>query len=64
MFTSHELVRDMKEIHAGEGVVITWPEAVKEELADGDHKEHERKLEARLNRPIEDVIVVGCQHDA
>ena len=57
--TSEDLVLDMKELHLGEGVVIVWPEAVKQEAA-ADAAEHEAQLEALLSRPIKDVIVLEC----
>ena len=57
--TSDELVNDMQEIHLGEGLVIVWPAAVKEEL-DHDAKEHEARLRRRLSRPIKEMIVFEC----
>ena len=57
--TSEDLVSDMKELHLGDGVVIVWPDAVKQEAA-GDAAEHDAQLEARLSRPIKDVIVIEC----
>ena len=55
--TSEQLARDMKELHLGDGVVIVWPAAVKQESAD-DAAEHEARLEARFSRPLKDVIVI------
>ena len=55
--TSEDLVSDMKELHLGDGVVIVWPAAVKQESAD-DAAEHEARLEARFSRPLKDVIVI------
>ena len=57
--TTEDLVSDMKELHLGDGVVIVWPQAVKQEAAE-DAAEHEAQLEARLSRPIRDVIVIEC----
>ena len=57
--TSEDLVSDMKELHLGDGVVIVWPDAVKQEAA-GDAAEHDAQLEARLLRRIKDVIVIEC----
>ena len=50
---------DMKELHLGDGIIVVWPHAIKQEAA-GAAAEHEAQLEARLSRPIKDVIVVGC----
>ena len=55
--TSEELVSDIKELYLGDGVVIVWPEAVKQECAE-DAAAHDEQLEARLSRPMRDVIVV------
>mgnify|MGYP006936379997 FL=1 len=55
--THEDLVSDIKELLLGDGVVVIWPEGVKDELA-ADADAHERQLEARLSRPIKDVIVI------
>ena len=55
--TSEDLVHDMKELHMGDGLVIVWPVAIKQEAA-ADAAEHEERLEARLSRPLKDVIVI------
>ena len=47
--TSEDLVSDMKELHLGDGVVVVWPEAVKDEFA-AEAAAHEARLEARLKR--------------
>ena len=57
--TSEDLVSDMKELHLGDGVVIVWPDAVKQEAA-GEAAEHEAHLEARFSRHVKDVIVLEC----
>ena len=55
--TSEDLVHDMKELHTGDGLVIVWPVAVKQEAAE-DTAEHEERLEARFSRPLKDTIVI------
>ena len=57
--THEELVLDMQELHPYDGVVIVWPEGVKAECAE-KAAEHESRFEARLSRPIKEMIVIEC----
>jgi hypothetical protein len=57
--TSEELALDMQELHPYDGVVIVWPEGIKEEHAEAAGA-HEAQLEARMTRPIKQVIIIEC----
>ena len=60
---NQELVRDMREMYTDDsGVTLVWPGGVKAEYS-ADAEEHNEELEARLRRPIKDVIIIDLEDE-